>query len=186
MKFSIKYSWALLAVLFLAFSSCKDDDPVEEPDEEVITNLNFVLTPTSGSAVTMTFEDLDGDGGNAPTIVGGTLQANTVYTGAITLSNESETPAEDITEEIAEEDEEHQFFFAVSGVNATVAYTDADADGNPIGLATTITTGDASSGTMTVTLRHEPAKGADGVAGGDISNAGGETDIEVTFDVTIQ
>ena len=37
-----------------------------------------------------------------------------------------------------------------------------------------------------MTLRHEPAKDASGVAAGDITNAGGETDIEVTFDVTVE
>ena len=38
----------------------------------------------------------------------------------------------------------------------------------------------------TITLRHEPAKTATGVSGGDITNAGGETDIEVVFDVTVE
>ena len=42
------------------------------------------------------------------------------------------------------------------------------------------------SGTITVTLRHEPNKDAAGVSSGDIANAGGETDIEVTFNVEIQ
>ena len=32
------------------------------------------------------------------------------YSGTMTLLNESETPAEDITIEIQEEDDEHQFF----------------------------------------------------------------------------
>ena len=103
------------------------------------------------------------------------------------MTNSSATPAEDITAEIAEEDAEHQFFFAASsGLNATVAYGDQDDMGNPVGLSSVVTTGDASSGTMTVTLRHEPAKDASGVSDGDITNAGGETDIEVTFDITIQ
>ena len=37
------------------------------------------------------------------------------------------------------------------------------------------------SATMTVILRHEPNKAGAGVSDGDITNAGGETDIEVTF-----
>jgi len=53
-------------------------------------------------------------------------------------------------------------------------------------LANTLTTDAAGSGTITVILRHEPDKGASGVNDGDITNAGGETDIEVTFDVTVQ
>lgn len=184
---SLKYLFILnilFGVLFL--NSCKDDDPVEENDEEVITTLTYTLTPTTGDAVTLSFSDLDGDGGNDPVITGGTLQANMTYTGALDLKNESETPAESITEEIEEEDLEHQFFFTVAGANLTVAYGDQDANGNPLGLATTLTTGDASTGTLQVVLRHEPDKSATGVSTGDITNAGGETDIEVTFDITIQ
>ncbi len=174
----------LFAVLFL--NSCKDDDPVEENDEEVITTLTYTLTPTSGDVVTLSFSDLDGDGGNDPIITGGTLQANMNYTGALDLKNEAETPAESITAEIEEEDLEHQFFFTVTGANLTVDYDDQDASGNPLGLATNLATGDASTGTLTVVLRHEPDKSASGVSTGDITNAGGETDIEVTFDITIQ
>ena len=65
-------------------------------------------------------------------------------------------------------------------------YMDMDGNGNPIGLTTTVTTASAGSGAITITLRHEPDKTAAGVAGGDISNAGGETDIEVTFQVNVQ
>jgi len=74
-----------------------------------------------------------------------------------------------------------------------------DADGNPVGLSSTLTTGAAGSGTLTVTLRHEPMKSATGVtlrhepmksatgvADGDITNAGGETDIEIVFPVDVQ
>jgi hypothetical protein len=67
-----------------------------------------------------------------------------------------------------------------------VAYGDVDGNGKPLGLQTTVVTGDVSTGTLTITLRHEPDKSAAGVSGGDLTNAGGETDIEVTFDVTVQ
>ena len=103
------------------------------------------------------------------------------YSGTMTLLNESETPAEDITIEIQEEDDEHQFFF--SSDDATFAYTDQDGNGNPVGLTFDMTTGSTSnsSASMTVILRHEPDKAGAGVSAGDITNAGGETDIEVTF-----
>lgn len=165
-------------------TSCDKEN--HDNEEEVITNLNYVLTDTAGNTVAMSFEDLDGDGGNAPTITGGTLAANMTYTGALTLSNESETPAEDITVEIQEEDTDHQFFFASTVTGLSVAYADTDDNNNPVGLATTVTTGAAGTGTLTVTLLHEPDKSASGVATGDPSNAGGETDIELTFSVTVQ
>lgn len=177
---------AVLAVVF-TFTACDKDDPVVEPEEEVITTLNYTLTPAGGgTTVTLTFQDLDGDGGNEPTITGGTLVANQSYTGAIELLNESESPAEDITEEIEEEDEEHQFFFQSNIAGLSIAYNDQDADGNPIGLSSTLTTGAASSGSVTVILRHEPNKSGSGVSDGDITNAGGETDIEVAFPIEVQ
>ncbi|MEZ4987407.1 MAG: type 1 periplasmic binding fold superfamily protein [Saprospiraceae bacterium] len=180
----------LLTALFIGvlyFSACEKDPEVPQ-EEELITTLTAVLTPVGGgTAVTLNFSDIDGDGGAAPVITGGTLAAGTTYTAAITLLNESESPAEDITEEIEMEDDEHQFFFAVSsGLNVAIAYADQDADGNPVGLASTWVAGTAGSGNVTITLRHEPNKNATGVKDGDITNAGGETDIEVTFPVTIQ
>jgi len=172
-----------LAAIALSLSACKKDDPEPPNEEEVITTLNYTLTPQSGDAVTLTFQDLDGDGGNAPTVTSGTLSANTIYSGSLELLNEIEN--EDITEEIKDEDDEHQFFFeATNGIS--IDYDDEDGDGNPVGLSNTLTTTSAGSGTIKVTLIHEPEKDADGVAGGSITNAGGETDIEVTFNVTVQ
>jgi len=136
--------------------------------------------------VTLSFEDLDGDGGAAPTITAGTLAANTTYTGTIVLLNESASPVDNITEEVEEEGVDHQFFFQSTVAGISVSYNDRDDNGNPIGLSNTLTTGDAASGAMTITLRHEPDKMATGVSGGDISNAGGETDIEVTFTIAVQ
>ena len=130
---------------------------------------------------------MDGDGGTAPVIINGTLAANTTYSGTVDLLNESEEPAEDIGAEVAEEDDHHQLFYELSsGLNMTIEYADFDGDGNPLGLMTTLTTEDASSGQLTCTLRHQPEKDEPGVADGDITNAGGETDIEVQFEVTIQ
>lgn len=178
----------MLTGLLISLSSCKKDDPEVPNQEELITTLTLTLTPTGGgTALTFSFQDLDGDGGDAPIITTDALAANTVYTGSITLLNEQESPAEDITEEVREEAAEHQLFYEVTaGTNLTVAYTDQDSDGKPLGVATSITTGDASNGQLTLTLRHEPNKDAAGVSSGNIANAGGETDIEVTFPVTIQ
>jgi len=54
----------------LLITSCKDD-PEPPNEEEIITTVMYTLTPDGGgTSVTMSFEDLDGDGGNAATIVG--------------------------------------------------------------------------------------------------------------------
>ncbi|MGY8976762.1 MAG: hypothetical protein ACKVLJ_01235 [Cytophagales bacterium] len=176
-------------ISLITIVSCSDDpeDPIVENEEEVITTLTYTLTPSEGgSAVVLTYQDLDGDGAGEPTITNGTLSASTVYSGVLTLLNETEDPAESITEEIDEEDDEHQFFFSSTITDLQVAYADTDGDGNPVGLATTLTTSAAGLGTLTITLRHEPEKSASGVASGDITSAGGETDISVTFTITVE
>ena len=183
-----KYVTLLFAsMLLIGFSSC-DNEPEDDEinEEEVITTMSFTLTATNGNTVVLSFLDLDGDGGNAPTISGGTLEANTTYSGTILLLNEAEDPSEDVTEEVREEDDEHQFFFQSTIDGLSVDYNDADDNGNPLGISNTVTTGAAGSGTLTVTLRHEPMKEIASVMNGDIIEAGGETDIEVVFPIEIQ
>lgn len=173
-----------LSFLVVGFVSCSNDDDNPEPidEEEVITTMNVTLTAT-GSPILLQSQDLDGDGPNAPVItVSGSLNANTTYNGSIELLNETETPAEDITEEVEEEDEEHQFFFSTSGAVTGVDYDDVDGDGNPVGLSFTLTTGDAGNGTLQITLRHEPKKPNDGT----LADAGGETDIAQSFSLVVE
>ena len=169
------------------FTNCNDDDLPMENEEELITTLTYTLTPMSGGTpIIMSFRDIDGDGGDPPIISTQRLTSGVAYTGVLTLANESETPTEDITEEIEEEAEEHQFFFEIGGsIDMDITYADQDADGNPIGLTTELIAGDPGSGSLVITLRHEPDKSGMGVANGEIANAGGETDIEVSFFVTI-
>jgi len=180
------YIFAVLGTIILSMTACGKDDPVIPNEEELITTFTYTLTTAGADPVVLNFTDLDGDGGNAPVINGGTLTANTTYTGVIELLNEAESPAEDITEEVAEEREDHQFFFATDGLDLRFAYEDADANQQPVGLSTTLLTGDAGTGNLRITLRHEPDKNATGVSMGNIENAGGETDIEVTFPIMIQ
>ena len=181
MKF---FKYALLAST-LIFASCSDDDdntPEPVNEEEVITTLTVTLESGSDTVV-MQYQDLDGDGPDAATVtVSGSLNANTTYDGSIVLLNETESPAENVTEEIEEEDLDHQFFYTVgSGLDVAAEYVDADSEGNPLGLSFILNTGVASSGGLTFTLRHEPNKPNTG-----LENAGGSTDIEVTFDVTVE
>lgn len=181
----------ILVTLFLIAAltgSCKKDDPQIPNEEELITSLIYTLTPVTGGApAVFTFTDLDGTGGAAPVVVNDTLSSNTTYLGTLQLLNQTVSPAVDISDEITGEAEEHQFFFtSQAGLNASVTYADFDQNNKPLGLATTLNAGNASNGTLTVTLRHKPDKSAPGVTDGNINNAGGETDIEVQFTVTIQ
>ena len=174
-------SITLFTLLFVACSS--DDDSAPEPvnEEEVITTM--VVTLDGPDQVVLNYEDLDGDGPDPATItVSGSLTANTTYDGSIMLLNATETPPENITEEVEEEDDEHQFFYAASSdLDVEVEYGNFDGNGNPLGTMFMLTTGTASSGALTFTLIHEPTKPNTG-----LEDAGGETDIEVTFEVEVQ
>lgn len=185
----------LLAAFASAMTACKkeDDDVVPLPsappnEEELITTLILTFTDTENAAnvYELRYTDLDGDGGNDAVVTSDQLPNNRAFTLAVRVLDESGATAEEITEEILAEDEEHQFFFEVEGAAVTITYADTDADGNPIGLSNTALAGAASEGSLKVTLRHEPNKSAEGVAAGDITNAGGETDIEVTFPLVIE
>jgi hypothetical protein len=182
----------LLVMLTLGLASCDDDDnPVIENEEEVITEFIYTLTPAGGGAeILMVFNDPDGDGGIDPVIqVTGPLQSSTTYSGSLALANRTNpNTSVDIGAEVLEEDEDHQFFYLVEdGLDLDIAYADSDGDGNPLGLLTELTTADSSStGNLRVILRHEPNKTAANVTIGDPSGAGGTTDLEVTFPVSVE
>ena len=174
----------IATVAIISLNSCSNDDkPVNE--DEVITTVTTTLTG-GGQVITLTSRDLDGDGPNAPIItVSGDLTANTSYMGSVSFLNETETPAENITTEIVDEGVDHQLFFQAPSALGTFTYNDTDANGRPIGIQFTLLTGNANSGNLLVTLRHEPIKTAAGVVAGDITNAGGSTDAAVTYPVTV-
>lgn len=177
-----KYIFPILLSAVI-FAACDKEDPVVPNEEELITTLTYTLTPDGGGdVVILKFTDLDGDGGNPPEIETSPLAINTVYEGVIKVENELETPPENITEEVEEEGAEHQFFFIEDILKSDVMYDDEDVNGNPIGIETIVETGAAGTGTLTIILRHEPKKPNDGTP----EDAGGETDIEVTFDITVE
>ena len=176
-------SITLFTLLFVACSS--DDEAAPEPvnEEEVITTM-IVTLDGPDQVVTLEYRDLDGPDGpdSAEITVSGALTAGATYAGSIMLLNETEVPAGNITEEVEEEDDEHQFFYTPSSdLIVEVEYGNFDGNGNPLGTMFILTTGAASSGSLTFTLQHEPTKPNTG-----LEDAGGETDIEVPFEVEIQ
>jgi|TARA_B100001094_G_scaffold180701_1_gene175079 hypothetical protein len=179
------FKYALLAIPFLYFS-CNDDDDTPAPinEEEVITTMTIYLENSADASdvIMMQTQDLDGDGPNEPVItVDGPLSSGSAYIGAIGWANEMEDPAENITLEILEEADEHQVFFNASGVDIAFEYGDFDSNNNPLGVVFSMSTGNAGSGTITITLVHEPTKPNDG-----LDTAGGSIDIQTSFPVTIE
>tara|TARA_A100000171_G_scaffold52963_1_gene74686 strand:+ start:260 stop:832 length:573 start_codon:yes stop_codon:yes gene_type:complete len=182
------YSLAVLVAL-ITTTACGSDDPEPVNEEELITTLRVTFTgtgPNEGETVVATFKDLDGAGGDAPEVVNPVLSANGTYDVSVVFLNEAESPAENITLEVKKEADEHQVFFVASNLNFTYQYGDQDSNAKPLGLEGSVLIGAAGNGTLQVLLIHEPNKDGSGVSGGDPTNAGGETDISVTFNVSVQ
>lgn len=175
------YSAAALAFA-VGISACDGDDPAPVNEEEVITTLNVTLAPNGGGTpVTLRFFDADGDGSGAPIkTVSGNLEADKTYTGVITLSDDSKSTPVDITEEVAEEADDHLFCFTVTGSNLTVTATDKDSQNLPVGLTSSWVTTTAGNTSVKIVLRHQPET-KNGQCPGS-----GDTDVEVDFDVIIE
>ena len=199
MKNIFKLNYLLYAVLTLfIFTACEEDEaaPEEENEVEVFTDVKLVFTPTGGgTAVEAAAQDPDGAGVQELQVLGAiNLAANTEYLLSMMIENCLEDPCEDMNEEIAEEAEEHQFFFAftndaftspvgngnMDNASDPINYIGFDGNGNPVGLNTNWTTGSASTGTFTVQLQHQPD-----VKTATSGSTDGDTDFALTFNLNI-
>jgi hypothetical protein len=174
-----KLGFNLLMALFVAATlvGCKKDDGPDD-EGELITTVLLTFTPAGGGASsTFAWRDIDLSGN--PEIQPISLSAGTVYTLSVEILDETKNPAEDITEEIEEEDDEHQiFYFSNPGSLLTLTYQDEDAAGLPVGLSMRAVAGPAGSGTLRAVLKHAP-----GIKDGQFAT--GSTDFDVTFPVTL-
>lgn len=193
---------ALATLSSFAITGCDDGGGGADNENEVITTVVLTFTPSSGAPRIATFNDPDGDGGQAPTVDPVNLTPGN-YALTVQLENRLANPQVDITEEVSEEDNFHLLLFtgtavvgpATSNTTGPLAhsYTDMDGNGLPVGLTNAIA---ASPGTgqLTVTLRHlppeePPVKAADTVSKVRTSGfdaIGGSTDAQVNFAVTVQ
>lgn len=173
--------------LIVSLSSCEKILGGKNGEQENITTLRFIAVDvTSGVSTIDTFEfsDADGPGGNNPT------RFDTIrfiqgrkYVVGLQLFDESKTPILDITPEIIDKGDEHQFFYLSNILGFTVTSTDKDAKGNPIGLNTEWNIPFSGIiGTLQVILKHQPRSKT--TAPGNIN--AGETDVDVTFPVIIE
>lgn len=191
----------LLVILSLLIvnAGCGDvETPHEHNEEEVITTV--ALTFSGGGAdIKAAFKDADGEGGQAPTTDDITLPADQTFELDIALLNELVDASDDeynIRNEIAEEAEEHQIFFSGTIFDAGVTHTYADKETDytsnnagedlPVGLKNTIVTTEAGTGTLIVTLKHQPPVNDIETKTATSTIDDGETDVEVTFNVTIK
>ncbi len=190
------------SILFLA--SCSDDDPVKEDVPELITKATLTFTPaagTSASVVKVTATDPDGSGSQSINVDGEiNLLKGITYTLTVELINELAQPTDDeykVSDEVLEEGDEHQFYFAWTGNvfsnptgngnidnrNDAVNYKDKDKNNLPIGLTTEWTAAaTASTGTNTfhIVLKHQPD-----LKSATSSYSDGETDLDLTFPISV-
>jgi hypothetical protein len=197
MKNLRKVSLYVVALLAFGFASCESEDPEKENEGEVITDvtLNFQELNASNALVgsVFTFKASDPQGievGKTPTVQSITLTKGKKYQMTIEVKNSIEN--EDITKEILEEAAEHQFFFLGQVFDSSffsIQY--ADAGGVALGLKTIVTVS-SSTGTnnsnMRLVLRHDLNKSFPGASSPTFANfaqAGGETDLDITFPVIL-
>lgn len=195
LSFILLLSLMTISVLF----SCKSEDPEEENEGELITDviLRFTeLDPAAGPGTPFEVKASDPqglEGGTSPTIGTINLKKGRTYKLEISLFNSIEN--ENITEEIEEEKEEHQFFFLgtafVGSPIASYEYLDKDANNNPVGLTGNVivqATPGANNGTFRLILRHDLDKnfpGANNPHWTNFTQAGGETDLDITFPLVL-
>lgn len=177
-----KSALVLLSLFSLWLGACKKDDEKPVTETELITTVRLTFTnPVSGVSSTFNWKDADGDGGQAPVADQINLSQLITYTVSVSVLDESKNPAEDITEEIEAEKDEHLFVFTPSGISGfTMTATDVDSQGKPVGLTATAVSTNPGTGSLRVVLKHEPDKNAAD------PGATGDTDVEATFPVVIQ
>ncbi len=166
----------------ISIQSCTDPTtpPTPTNETELITTVKVELTDTlSGQKLNYFFRDLDGEGGNAPsqwdTIK---LSDSSFYKVSIKFLNESNQNAvQDITQEILAEQANHIVCITPQTLNAIIAITDSDGT-YKLGLASTWKTTTASTGNITIILKHQP-----GIKNGSCDP--GETDVQVAFPAII-
>ena len=184
--------------IFLCVACASDEGSLIGPnsnlgpgEEELITTIVITLTTLTGDATTSaSFQDLDGEGGNDPIVQNLIVAKSTVYNGSVEVLDETKTPPEDITQEVKEEAEEHQFFYEFGGgiSNSVLTYRDYESvygenSGSdlPVGIEFRLEIPqEATDGNFRVTLNHYDEMPKDGL------NPSTETDIDVIFDVIVE
>ena len=204
MKYASSIFFALLIALAPACADHDHDDHEHTHENEVFTTITLTFTPGNGDApIVASWADPEADG--SPVIDPINLTNGETYTVTVQFFNELEDPAEEMTPEVLDENDEHQVFFYGAGVSGpssdsadavvAQAYDDEDGNGFPVGLSNTFEAVNAGTGTMSVLLRHMPTVNGATVKTatlGDVLKAEGitalpgSTDINVDFVVTVQ
>ena len=188
MKKKLVKLFMVIAVFSTLMTSCEKDD-VEPNDEEVITTMKLTFVPVGGgTSLTYQFRDADGPGGAAPTQQEIVLASNKFYSVTVQLLDETKTPADDISLEVAREADAHRFYYepTVAAGNMMVGGLNEDTNGVPLGITSTWVTGNVGTGAVRITLRHYSASPPNKAIGDLVNSSKSSTDIEVNFTTRVQ
>ncbi|OLY92320.1 hypothetical protein SAMN05444008_11585 [Cnuella takakiae] len=187
-QFQMKWPVLLLAATTL-FTACnKDDDEGEGNEEEVITTVTMKLTPVGGgSTIQFSYDDPDGPGGATPVLAPVTLPVNKQYNFELELLDKTKNPVANITTEVTAEGDEHRFYLIPAATsNLTISGLNNDANGMPLGTTGVLSTGAAANGTLRVVLRHYGGNPPNKATTDPVDSPKSSTDVDVTFNVTLQ
>ncbi len=136
MKRMIKTTGYVMIAIALGLSACKKDKKTDPPSTppaetptppEVITTLRVYIYDSLGVPLLgpFSFKDPDGDGGQPGGFLNGgadsviTLNANTTYYAKVVILDETKTPTDSTSNEVAgDESYEHMFFYNGDPANA--------------------------------------------------------------------
>lgn len=194
----LNYFFTLLACATLVLSGCKKDDPAPRNEEELITFVEVTITNEDDAddvqVITATANQAikPGTSGIVINPASLTLLTGSSYVIEVTaLEDRSKNPAEDILEEVKEEDAEHQFYFGFSttALFTNLEYLDSDGNKQPLGTRVRVTTAanPVANSNFTIVLNHEGDKSQNIPATPWVRNdaIGGEADIDFTFPISL-
>ncbi len=189
----LAYSTFIFGLIFLV--SCSKDDPEEEHDHEEFSHIEFrIKTGNTEQKLTWAAEEEDhdedhddhdheshGEFEGDDTIK---LKNGTKSEVSISIWNRHDGENENVTEEIKEEVDVHQFFYEFSPDIVKIEPSSSDlkdSDGINLLLFTDWTPSSTGSGKVEITLIHEPSNKR-----ATREQAGGDADFEITIDFIVE
>jgi len=173
-----------------SLTACLNDDhiPKQVNESEVITHVKLIFTQQDGTQSNYIYIDpkYRTENYQDPVIK---LQTSTPYKVEVEFWDYSNPDdIENVTEEILDEKDDHfiTYQFYQTDISLTRLDTEeaTDVNGVQIGLTTAWETSLPAKGAVQVTLIHQPEVKETHPASGN--HVGGETDVEVTFDLEIE
>ncbi|WP_099149758.1 hypothetical protein [Flavilitoribacter nigricans] len=154
----------LLICGVLTFLSCKReaaDTPVNEPERITTVYLNFHDSEVPATNVNGEYFDPDGPGAVPATVDTIRLEVEKAYRLLVLFYDDLASEGDvSINRQVRYEDKEHQICFATSGIVPAPLIQDFDDNGNPVGRESFFNPTEVGTGTLQITLRHQPDKEA--------------------------